>query len=69
MTDEQHYQSKADALRVYFNRNLNKLRYAEKYDLLSYLITPSAKNRHRVQALLQSKYRNSRMLAKYVLAV
>jgi hypothetical protein len=68
MVDEKHYQSKADALRVYFNRNLNKVRYAEEYDLLSFLITPSKKNREKVEDLNQSKYRNSRMLAKYVLA-
>jgi len=66
--DEQHYKSKADALRIYFQRNLNKVRYAEEYNILSYLITPSAKNEAKVQALFKSKYRNSRMLAKYVLA-
>lgn len=69
MMDEKYYQSKADALRVYFNRNLNKVRYTEEYDLLSFLITPSQKNREKIEALHKSKYRNSRMLAKYVLAI
>lgn len=67
MSDEQYYQSKADALRVYFNRNLNKVRYAEEFDILTYLTTPSAKNKAKVQQLHNSKYRNSKMLAKYVL--
>lgn len=67
MNDEQYYQSKAEALRVYFNRNLNKVRYAEEFDILTYLTTPSAKNKAKVQQLHHSKYRNSKMLAKYVL--
>lgn len=69
MMDEKHYQSKTDALRVYFNRNLNKTRYSEEYDILSFLSTPSKKNREKVEVLHQSKYRNSKLLAKYVLEV
>ncbi|MDB5282023.1 MAG: hypothetical protein JWO06_1098 [Bacteroidota bacterium] len=61
------YKSKADAMRTYFNRNLNKTRYSEEYDILTYLITPSKKNREKLEKLKQSKYRSSKMLVSYVL--
>jgi uncharacterized protein YacL (UPF0231 family) len=67
-TDTFYFKNKIDALRVYFNRNLNKVRYAGEYSLLTFLNTPSHKNRLAVTKLLRSPYRNCRMLAKYVLA-
>lgn len=65
--ERQLYRSKTAALRTYFNRNLNADRYADEYNMLLYLTTPSSKNRRVVEEMRASRYRNSRMLSKYIL--
>jgi hypothetical protein len=67
--EKQLYRSRTAALRTFFNRNLNVERYADEYDMLLYLTTPSPKNKEAITLMKGSKYRNSRMLSKYILGI
>jgi hypothetical protein len=64
--EEKALKTKISALKLFVEQNLHKKRYSETYDLLEFIGNPNAKNKTKIEALKQSHYRSSRMLAKYV---
>ena len=55
------------SLQSFFEQHLNNQRHRETYDLLEFISNPNTKNKARLEALKQSHYRSSRMLATYIL--
>jgi hypothetical protein len=65
--DELLFDSRLQTLRVYMQRNLNKKRYKEEYDLVNYLAHPETpKNKQIFKTLKNSTYRNTRLLVNLI---
>jgi hypothetical protein len=65
--DERLFDSRIQTLRVYMQRNLNKKRYKEEYDLVNYLAHPeTSKNKQIFTTLKNSAYRKIRLLANLI---